>query len=211
MSMRKSAPLCRRWPPAWRRGWSARTCCAMPSPAIFCITALICAVVQTLRPSDMLDHADLHPCGRDVGMAEQRLYDAQISAVMQKMAGEGMAQHVRADQPRRQAGGRRQFLRVRGKCCRVRCPLSPNDGNSHFEAGLFFDAGPFFEGVPLVLFSCFSACIAARYSAIACREGSFSGTSRSLLPLPRTTIIRASRRNTASGNETSSDTRRPVA
>ena len=30
---------------------------------------------------------------------------AQISAVMQKMAGEGMAQHVRADQPRRQAGG----------------------------------------------------------------------------------------------------------
>ena len=30
-------------PPAWRRGWSARTCCATPLPAICCTTAPICA------------------------------------------------------------------------------------------------------------------------------------------------------------------------
>ena len=45
-------------------------------------------------------------------MAEQRLHDAQIGAVMQQMAGEGMTQHMRADQPRRDAGGRRQLLQV---------------------------------------------------------------------------------------------------
>ena len=45
-------------------------------------------------------------------MAEQRLHDAQIGAVMQQMAREGMTQHMRRDQPRREAGGCRQLLQV---------------------------------------------------------------------------------------------------
>jgi hypothetical protein len=43
------------------------------------------------------------------------------------------------------------------------------------------------------------------------REASLSGTSRSLSPLPRTTIMRASRREADSGSATSSETRKPVA
>ena len=46
---------------------------------------------------------------------------------------------------------------------------------------------------------------------MAWRDAWFSGTSRSLLPLPRTTIMRVSRRDAESGSATSSETRRPVA
>jgi len=34
--------------------------------------------------------------GSDVGMAEKRLHDAEIGAVVQEVAGEGVAEHVRA-------------------------------------------------------------------------------------------------------------------
>src|SRR6185503_14712035 len=36
---------------------------------------------------------------RDIRVAKQRLYDAQVGAVVQEMAGKCVAQHVRADQP----------------------------------------------------------------------------------------------------------------
>ena len=39
--------------------------------------------------------------GRNVGVAEQILDDAQIRAVLQEMAGEGVAQDVRASRGRR--------------------------------------------------------------------------------------------------------------
>src|SRR6185295_10110615 len=68
---------------------------------------------QAFQP--LLDHMGIDLGGRDVGMAEQRLYDAQVRAVMQQVAGKGMAQHVRRDQPRRQPRRRRQFLQVAGK------------------------------------------------------------------------------------------------
>ena len=48
-------------------------------------------------------------------MAEQRLHDAQVGAVVQQMAGKGVAQHVRRDQPRREARCRRQFLQIARK------------------------------------------------------------------------------------------------
>ena len=48
-------------------------------------------------------------------MAEQRLHDAQVGAVVQQMARKRMSQHMRRDQPRRQPGRRRQFLQVAGK------------------------------------------------------------------------------------------------
>jgi hypothetical protein len=35
--------------------------------------------------------------GRNIGVAEQRLHHAQIGAVVEKVAGESVAQHVRAD------------------------------------------------------------------------------------------------------------------
>ena len=68
---------------------------------------------------------------RDIGMAEQLLHDAQIGAVLQQMAGEGMAQHVRADIGGAQAGRGGERLQSRAKCWRVRWPLSPKEGNSH--------------------------------------------------------------------------------
>jgi len=48
-------------------------------------------------------------------MAEQRLHDAQVRAVMQQVAGKGVAQHVRRDQPRCEARCRRQLLQVARK------------------------------------------------------------------------------------------------
>ena len=44
----------------------------------------------------LFEHMSINLRGRDVGMAEQRLHHAQVCAIVQKMAGEGMAQDVRA-------------------------------------------------------------------------------------------------------------------
>ncbi len=64
-------------------------------------------------------------------MAEQLLHDAQIGAVLQEMAGEGVAQHVRRDLRRGDAGRAARSFRSRANACRVRWPLSPKEGNSH--------------------------------------------------------------------------------
>src|SRR6516165_440522 len=63
----------------------------------------------------LLHHMRVDLRGRDVGVAEQRLDDAQIGAVMQKVAGEGMSQHMRRYQARHEARGRSQFLQVARK------------------------------------------------------------------------------------------------
>jgi len=68
---------------------------------------------QAFQP--FLDHMGIDLRGRDIGMAEQRLHDAQVGAVMQQMAGKGVAQHVRRDQPGLQAGGNRELLQVARK------------------------------------------------------------------------------------------------
>ena len=52
---------------------------------------------------------------RNIGMAEQFLHDAEIRAVLQKMAGEGMAQHMRADARRRNAGEAGNRLDIAGE------------------------------------------------------------------------------------------------
>jgi hypothetical protein len=44
---------------------------------------------------------------RNIGMAEQVLYDAKIGAVLQEMAGEGMAERVGADLRGGEAGRRK--------------------------------------------------------------------------------------------------------
>ena len=53
--------------------------------------------------------------GRNIGVAEHRLDRAQIGAAVEQVAGEGMAQHVRRDPGRVDAGGRRQLLEQLGE------------------------------------------------------------------------------------------------
>ena len=50
---------------------------------------------HALQP--LVEHVGVDLRRRDVGMAEQLLHDAQVGAVLQEVAGEGVAQHVRAD------------------------------------------------------------------------------------------------------------------
>ena len=50
------------------------------------------------QPSQpLLDDMGVDLRGRDVGVAEELLHRAQIGAVLQKMAGKGVAEHVRRD------------------------------------------------------------------------------------------------------------------
>src|SRR4051794_10848674 len=44
----------------------------------------------------LVEHMGVDLCRGDVGMAQQRLYDPKIGAVVQQMAGKGVAEHVRA-------------------------------------------------------------------------------------------------------------------
>ena len=68
---------------------------------------------QTLEP--FLEYVGIDLGRRNVGMPEQRLYNPQISTVLQKMACEGMAQDVRAHARRRHAGVNGQFFEFAGR------------------------------------------------------------------------------------------------
>ena len=46
----------------------------------------------------LVEHVRVDLRRRNVGVAEQLLYDAQIRPVLEKMTGEGVSQHVRADE-----------------------------------------------------------------------------------------------------------------
>ena len=63
---------------------------------------------QAFQP--FLQHVGIDLRGRDVGVAEQRLHDAQVGAVVQQVAGEGVAQHVRAHLLGAQPGAGRERL-----------------------------------------------------------------------------------------------------
>ena len=63
-------------------------------------------------PQPLLDDMGVDLRGRDVGVAEELLHRAQIRAVLQEMAGEGMTEHVRRDARRLDAGGERQRLQL---------------------------------------------------------------------------------------------------
>ena len=49
---------------------------------------------QTLQP--LLEHVSVDLRGGNIGVAEERLHDTQVGAVVQQMARESMPQHVRA-------------------------------------------------------------------------------------------------------------------
>src|SRR5581483_10717368 len=48
--------------------------------------------------------------GRNIGVAKKRLHHAQIRTVMQKVAGEGVAQNMRAEARRLDSAGRAERL-----------------------------------------------------------------------------------------------------
>lgn len=72
---------------------------------------------------------------RNVGVAQQGLDHPQISAVMEKMTGEGMAQHMRADETRRQSGDRRKRFQVARKMLPGEMPAFAEGGKQPFGRG----------------------------------------------------------------------------
>src|SRR5580658_9796177 len=62
-----------------------------------------------------LEHVGIDLRGRDVGVTEERLYDAQVRAVVQEVTGESMPQHMGAQLRGAQPGGGRKRLELAGK------------------------------------------------------------------------------------------------
>ncbi len=142
----------------------------------------------------LVEHMRVDLRRRDVGVAEQILHDPQVGAVLQQMAGEGMAKDVRADPAAAMPAAPAAALRSRAKACRVMWPLALMAGNSQRER------------VPSSL-SC-----RRRIAALA---GSDRITIRSRPPLPLTASRAgpslAAAETAERGRAISSDTRRPVA
>ena len=88
---------------------------------------------QALEP--LLQHMGVDLRGRDVGVAEQRLHDAQVGAVVQQVAGEGVAQHMRAHLLGAQAGGAGERLEVAGEMLAGEVPALAEGGEQPFRLG----------------------------------------------------------------------------
>ena len=71
-----------------------------------------------------VEHMRIDLCRRNIGMTEQFLDDAQIGAILQQMAGEGVAQHVRADPRRRDSCRSGNGLEVAGEKLAAQIPAS---------------------------------------------------------------------------------------
>ena len=154
---------------------------------------------QRMMRRDQLLQAVAHDMGidlrgGDVGVAEHFLDAAQIGAVLQQMAGEGVAQHVGRQALRVEPGIERQLLQqLRATLARQMAAAAARRKQiARFRLGLEERAARREIGVER-----------ARAPA------GDSGTSRSLSPLPRTRRKRLSPRAAASGSPTNSDTRRP--
>src|SRR5216683_6086058 len=68
---------------------------------------------QALEP--LRQHMGVDLRRGDIGMAEQRLHHPQVGAVVEKMAGESVAEHVRAYSVVAQAGGGGERLQLAGE------------------------------------------------------------------------------------------------
>ena len=73
--------------------------------------------------------------GRDVGMAEQCLHDAQVGAVMQKMACEGVAQHMGAHLFRAQPGADGNLLQFARRMLPRQMAVLAEGGKQPFRLG----------------------------------------------------------------------------
>src|SRR5208283_3072705 len=64
------------------------------------------------RAHPLVEHMSVNLRRRDIGVAEQFLHNAQIGAVLQQMAGEGMAQSMRMDVARGYSRRDRRRLKI---------------------------------------------------------------------------------------------------
>jgi hypothetical protein len=71
-------------------------------------------------------------------MAEQGLHDAQVGAVMQQVAGEGVAQHMRRYQPRCQTGRGGEFFQVAREMLPRQVTALAEGGEQPFRVGEAF-------------------------------------------------------------------------
>src|SRR5215831_14456726 len=94
----------------------------------------------------------------DVGMTQQHLHHPKIGSVVQEMAGEGVAQHVRAHlgSPESRCGGKRPELA--GKMLALQLPHLAKGGKKPFR-----------------LLASIRRPKSARYSCMACLAASLSG------------------------------------
>src|SRR5579872_418282 len=91
---------------------------------------------QTFQP--LLDDMGVDLRRRNIGMAEQCLHDAQVGAVVQKVACKSMPQHVWRDQPRREARGGREFFQVARKMLPGQVAALAEGRKQPFRAGRIF-------------------------------------------------------------------------
>ena len=68
--------------------------------------------------------------GGDVGVAQHLLDAAQIGAMVEQMAGKGMAQHMRRQPGGVEAGFQRQLLQQLAAALAGQMAVAPRDGNS---------------------------------------------------------------------------------
>src|SRR5436189_6361038 len=96
---------------------------------------LLCQGMQVAHQAlqAFLHHMGIDLGARDIGLTKQRLNNTQISSIMQQMTGEGMPQHVRADQPRRQPRSRREFLQVAREMLSSQVSAFPERGEQPFR------------------------------------------------------------------------------
>ena len=76
--------------------------CVQPSGNLLPFPQRVQIPHQALEP--LLQHMGVDLRRRNVGVAEQGLHDAEVGAIVQEVAGEGVAEHVRADPVGRNAG-----------------------------------------------------------------------------------------------------------
>ena len=63
----------------------------------------------------LIENVSVYLRGRNIGMPEQSLHDPQIRSIMQKVAREGMPQHMRAQLFRSNARRRGKWLEFTGE------------------------------------------------------------------------------------------------
>ncbi len=93
-------------------------------------------MVGDQRREPVLQHVGVDLRGRDVGVAEQFLDDAQIRAVGEKVAREGVAEHVGRDLGGGNAEPGRECLEIAPEGLPGHVPLGRGGGKGEAAAGM---------------------------------------------------------------------------
>ena len=94
---------------------------------------------QRLQP--LFQHMGIDLRGGNIGMAEQGLHHPQVGAVVQEVAGEGVAQHVRREPLAGDAAARAQRLQFAGEMLAGEMALLAERRKQPFRCCLAFAAG----------------------------------------------------------------------